>query len=528
MIYFRADTGQLVDIPGPRLRDDELAAVLSWRDEGQNDEHVASIFTGRDEINPDLWLLTGPPTETTATRTIDTTPRQPRRNEDAERIGLLRSIAEQQLPDTKPPLTTNTTPPLTVKRETIAVPPKSTPTVENTPIAVPPKPTPTLKNKTIALLPKPTPRLNKKRIAVQPKRQPPPTVTINTDKDETGKGTNDRGTKRLHDQSVDTNDMLDDIQTETSRPKRHKAEARVNERDVTMIRRSTRESSHTTQVADTTDKGYRNVMYWSLTEEDKDFNEFTDTNALLERSAKQTVSKSSTPFPPLTVAAVQRLRQYMTAVSDNKRVLNIVDDYTLDITTIKRLKPNVWLDDNVINIYVNLLNRRSSNTTRVHIWTTFFFARLAGPAVSLDKYDFPLVQRWSTALDVFRCRMILFPINKCQQHWSLGVVDLVLKQVRHYDSAYESDPTVLQILFKWVSDEAQARNVSTTVFNRKEWKKVPVRGIPKQRNGEDCGVFMCKYADYLSSGATTFNFCQDDMLYFRARMAHELVMGKIQ
>ena len=46
--------------------------------------------------------------------------------------------------------------------------------------------------------------------------------------------------------------------------------------------------------------------------------------------------------------------------------------------------------------------------------------------------------------------------------------------------------------------------------------------IPEQLNGCDCGVFTCKYAEYLSQDKA-FDFDQGDMPYFRRRMIWEMV-----
>lgn len=40
-------------------------------------------------------------------------------------------------------------------------------------------------------------------------------------------------------------------------------------------------------------------------------------------------------------------------------------------------------------------------------------------------------------------------------------------------------------------------------------------------NGSDCGMFTCKFAEYLSRRAK-FTFGQSDMPYFRRRMVYEI------
>ena len=54
-------------------------------------------------------------------------------------------------------------------------------------------------------------------------------------------------------------------------------------------------------------------------------------------------------------------------------------------------------------------------------------------------------------------------------------------------------------------------------WSEKEWE----RGIPQQRNGFDCGVFMCKNADYHARDGL-LNFTQADIDYFRRRIVLEI------
>jgi len=49
---------------------------------------------------------------------------------------------------------------------------------------------------------------------------------------------------------------------------------------------------------------------------------------------------------------------------------------------------------------------------------------------------------------------------------------------------------------------------------------------PKQNNFYDCGVFACKFLDYLSINKIP-TFTQEDMEYFRTQIACELINGKL-
>ena len=55
---------------------------------------------------------------------------------------------------------------------------------------------------------------------------------------------------------------------------------------------------------------------------------------------------------------------------------------------------------------------------------------------------------------------------------------------------------------------------------------VIVKDIPQQMNGSDCGMFTCKFAEYLSRNAN-ITFSQEDMPYFRRRMIYEIVEAKL-
>jgi Ulp1 family protease len=55
---------------------------------------------------------------------------------------------------------------------------------------------------------------------------------------------------------------------------------------------------------------------------------------------------------------------------------------------------------------------------------------------------------------------------------------------------------------------------------------VPKQNIPSQKNGYDCGVFTCIFAEY-SSREEEFDFSQAHMKYLRNRMIYEIVNAKL-
>jgi len=61
--------------------------------------------------------------------------------------------------------------------------------------------------------------------------------------------------------------------------------------------------------------------------------------------------------------------------------------------------------------------------------------------------------------------------------------------------------------------------------NNKKWK-VFIADAPFQNNHYDCGVFLCKYIDYISRNIS-FDFTNEDMIYFRMLIAMEIFKGKL-
>jgi sentrin-specific protease 1 len=57
------------------------------------------------------------------------------------------------------------------------------------------------------------------------------------------------------------------------------------------------------------------------------------------------------------------------------------------------------------------------------------------------------------------------------------------------------------------------------------WQNVTLRDIPQQENGFDCGVFMLKFADFLSLNRKP-TFSQTNMKYFRRKLAFDILNKK--
>jgi Ulp1 family protease len=186
--------------------------------------------------------------------------------------------------------------------------------------------------------------------------------------------------------------------------------------------------------------------------------------------------------------------------------------------------------------------------------------------------------------NLFEYDHVMIPINLNNNHWSLVTVDLINKKFLYYDSLennisgyrvmndlttlfteyvsrvkenkeeecglgcgkkkfsdkYEEEATNKlsttinsstcinnNCLFKSNanSDDCQSESESDIDMMASFWK-FKIASVPKQTNGYDCGVFMCKIMDYLARDEL-INFTQDDIKYFRYLMGREIMEGKL-
>ena len=78
----------------------------------------------------------------------------------------------------------------------------------------------------------------------------------------------------------------------------------------------------------------------------------------------------------------------------------------------------------------------------------------------------------------------------------------------------------LKALAQYLNDESMDKRKVALAADH--WAMECVAEIPQQMNGSDCGMFACKYAEYIAR-RSKITFTQKDMPYFRRRMVYEIV-----
>lgn len=98
------------------------------------------------------------------------------------------------------------------------------------------------------------------------------------------------------------------------------------------------------------------------------------------------------------------------------------------------------------------------------------------------------------------------------------------KTIRYYDSMGHPNQLVLEALEQYLKDESMDKK--KVRFDMSDWTIEHVRDCPQQKNGSDCGVFSCQFAEFISRDSQV-SFEQQHMQYFRRKMIYEIATGKL-
>ncbi|XP_039412740.1 sentrin-specific protease 2 isoform X1 [Corvus cornix cornix] len=180
------------------------------------------------------------------------------------------------------------------------------------------------------------------------------------------------------------------------------------------------------------------------------------------------------------------------------------------------LQPLGWLNDSIVNFYMSLLVERSKKEgyPAVYAFNTFFYSKLSSTSHKG-------VKKWTKGVDIFKHDVLLVPIH-LRIHWTLLVVDLREKAIKYFDSLGQKGDHICKTVLKYLEEESkEKRNIELTAS---EWtlRSLGAEEIPQQSNGSDCGVFVCKFADFITRDKPII-FTPEHMPYFRRKMVWEII-----
>ena len=212
------------------------------------------------------------------------------------------------------------------------------------------------------------------------------------------------------------------------------------------------------------------------------------------------------------------MRMFELIGSEEIRTLNNIP---ITYDTFKRLKPDTWLNDQIINFYFELLQKEDEDLCRINpkrkpslFLSSYFIEKLLGKNHNVFSYN--EVIRWcvttckerfgkNTDFTVFDFDKIFVPVNISNTHWTLLVLYQDLKEIKYFDSGLGKkfistwNPNLyLKALLKWYSLDAYYKLVGDddkpAELRMEDWKLHAVTNGLLQPNGNDCGAYILIYA----------------------------------
>jgi Ulp1 family protease len=210
----------------------------------------------------------------------------------------------------------------------------------------------------------------------------------------------------------------------------------------------------------------------------------------------------------------------------------LIDKFNIDMTYSKFscLRPAAWLNDEVINFYMSMLQEYDSQKHEkdpklypltCHYFNSFFYSKL----LENGSYNYSNVKRWTKKFDILSKDKIFIPVNLSNTHWTMCIIYMKKKEIHYYDSMSGSGKRYLDAALRWIVDDVKDKKQE--LVNPSEWKLIDRENIvPQQANGYDCGVFSIMCADYVSD-ELPFEYGQSEMSMNRVKIGAAIIRGSL-
>jgi len=179
-----------------------------------------------------------------------------------------------------------------------------------------------------------------------------------------------------------------------------------------------------------------------------------------------------------------------------------------------------WLNDEVINFYFQLMMERAKENPalpQIHAFSTFLYP-------TVKKRGHSGVKRWTRKVDLFAQDIILFPIH-LGVHWTLAAALVKKKEIVYLDSMGSDNSECRRLLLEYLETEHMIKKKEP--LDAAWTSRSLSQAIPQQDNSSDCGVFCCKFGDYLARGLMSFNFGPEHMQIMRKAICLEILSSKL-
>jgi len=271
------------------------------------------------------------------------------------------------------------------------------------------------------------------------------------------------------------------------------------------------------------------------------FGLFNGKESRVDKFIAPTEAALQRKFRPLTSIEERIVRRTMRL--PGSRIVQTRFGINMKVSLLKCLLPGEWLNDEVVNFWLGLVQERCNKRVsvsvyplkqraKVFIMNCFFWTRL----YNNGRYTYKNVRRWTkkTKLNkigletIFDLDKLLIPVHISNTHWCGGVINFKRKRIEYYDSLGQGNPKFFKFCRRYLFDEC--RDKKGVDFSLAGFENFCPSDAPQQGNGSDCGMFMLKFLEWASEGRDPSGpggFSQEHMLYFRRRTLLEIIQNNL-
>jgi hypothetical protein len=191
-----------------------------------------------------------------------------------------------------------------------------------------------------------------------------------------------------------------------------------------------------------------------------------------------------------------------TAQEDGETVVVRCYDIRITVHDLRTLKAGAWMNDQVIDAYLALIQARSlapaitpaaPSTTRpptVRALPGTFWATL----ITRTARGAEWMPRWLEGENLLSYDVIVVPVH-LPRHWSILVVNLALGEITHYDpyTPLRPNTNVIDRMVKFLAT-VRAREPANPAARRPLRISQPSGPTQPQTDLVECGAFVCAYA----------------------------------
>lgn len=194
------------------------------------------------------------------------------------------------------------------------------------------------------------------------------------------------------------------------------------------------------------------------------------------------------------IEASRRTLAWLEAQEQVVHPLGYVGDVLLYDKDFNTLLPNKWVNDNIINSWIHILNQLTWDCI---CFSTFTVDCRSSSRAEIRKEIFRAhVNDFLKKKSPAECRGFVFPINVEGSHWTLLYVDLRCRYSLYIDSMPDSlDEKRAFHICEVITTELH-KNYSYMASPGKWQYKLSTSHF-RQSDGSSCGVFVCKFAESL-------------------------------